>query len=137
MNYKKIGKELKSLGYIDDRMLMCHSNSTVASSKNYGLFMKIETISQKLPYFMILSINGDKLNISKAKTFGGYKEYFANIDLKSLKFHSKTTINYVTASYKFLVTDEDNNVIGEFYINATEKKDEAAKLVDYIIKYNA
>lgn len=121
MNYRKIGKELKSLGYIDDRMLMCHSNPS----------------SPKLPYFVLLSISGDKLHISKANAFGGYKGYFANIDLKSLKFHSKTICNYVIVSYRFLVIDEDNNVIGDFYINTGKKKTEAAKLVDYIIKYNA
>lgn len=135
MNYKKISQDLLKRDYIDERMIMCHSNSTVASSKNMILFTKVTTIRQdNLPYFMILSINKDKLHICFANMFGGFKKYYGYIELSRISYIDKSVINSVTDSYRFNVLTDEGKMF-DFYINASQKKKEAQALIMAIIDY--
>ena len=138
MKYKKIAEKLLEAELIDERFLMCHSYSTVTTKvNNYVLFSEVETIRQPgLPYFMILSIKDDKLHISRAGAFGGYKGHFRYIELNKLRYLSSTKFNFSDISYKFQVVDEEGSGRGFFYINVVSKKDEAKKLVDEIIAFN-
>lgn len=134
MNYKKIGQELYERGYVDGRYLMCHSNATVATGKDYGLFATFTTYSQKnLPSFMILSIKDDKLHISHSKMFGGFKAYYGYIELGALKYLNTERINAATDMHQFIC--ETDNGKFNFQINVTQKKDEGQKLVNAIIDY--
>lgn len=135
MNYKKIGQELLERGYIDNRFLMCHSNANVATAKDYVLFTKVTTYTQKnLPRFMILSLKDDKLHISYAKMFGGFKDYYGYIDINSLKYIDTEIINSATDMHLFTCETENGNF--DFQINVTQKKKEGRRLVDAIINHN-
>lgn len=137
MNYEKIRSNLKENGYLDERNLMCHSNSKVQDISYYFFFSKVETITQKdLPKFMILSLNGNILHISKAKLFGGFKEYFGSIDISKLTYVGKNDVVSMD-SYEFDFIDGDKK--SKFYINAGYFDDNpyyAKQLVDAIIEYN-
>ena len=135
MNYKKISQELYDRGYIDGRFIMCHSNATVATGKDYILFTKVTTYSQKnLPSFMILSIKEDKLHISYSKMFGGFKDYYGYISIDNLKYVDTRIINGATEMHSFICETENGNF--NFQINVTQKKEDGRKLVQAIIDYN-
>ena len=135
MNYKKISQTLLDLGYIDDRRLLCHSNANVAETRNYGVFMKVTSTYQgNLPRFMILSIKDDKLYISFAKAFGGFKAYYVFIELSKIHFINHKIINQLTDQY-YLMVDADGGQY-PFYINVTKNRKDGKALVDAIIEYH-
>lgn len=137
MNYEKIRKSLKEMGYLDDRNLMCHSNANMTEVSPLVFVYKVKTISQsKLPRFMILSLNGNILHISKAKLFGGFKEYFGSIDISKLQY-VRYEDNYVdTYEFDLIINDNEKS---KFYINASSIDDNlhyAYQLVEAIKEYN-
>ena len=90
-----------------------------------------------VPAFFILSIKDDKLYISYAKAFGGFKKYYASILLNKLHYVSCEWVNKSTMVYHFTINRESEGK-GEnnFYIIATRNKDDAKLLVDAIKEYN-
>ena len=136
MNYKKFVEQLKEVGLVDDRNLICHSYRSVTSSSNRIVYMKFSTVSndRRMPSFMLLSIKDDMLHISQAKAFGGYKKYYASFKLSNLKF--ETEISYgVTKIFAFNVF-KDEKRIGNFFIIAIRHMDDVIKLVNAIKDYN-
>lgn len=139
MNYKKIKEQLRKQNLIDDNNLICHSHRSYTSTKDRVIFMELNRIGneKRMPAFMLLSIKDDRLNISFAKGFGGFKKYYASFELSKLKFEASTTVDKVVDIYKFNVLDIDGyTVFSEFYIISNMHKDDTKKLVEYIIKYN-
>ena len=88
-----------------------------------------------MPYFMLLSIKDDRLIISRANMFGGFKKYFASFELSKLKCETEFFIDLVVKIYKFNIIDNEN-YIGDFFLIVTSNKDSAEKLVNYIKEYN-
>lgn len=138
MNYPKIILQLKKENLVDDRGLICHSYRSYTSSSNRMIYMKFTTVynDKKMPSFMLLSIKDDKLNISYAGGFGGFKKYYASFKLSNLDFETKFTADLQTI-YKFNVFDDNRMKLGDFFIIVLRHKNEAEKLVDAIINYNA
>lgn len=62
-----------------------------------------------MPNFMLLSINDDKLHISFAKAFGGFKKHYASIKLANLVFVEKTKVDKIVDVYEFNVTNDEKN----------------------------
>ena len=85
---------------------------------------------------MLLSIKDDKLNISYAGGFGGFKKYYASFKLSNLDFETKFTADMQTI-YKFNVLDDNRMKLGDFFIIVLRHKSDAEKLVEAIINYNA
>ena len=85
MNYKKINLQLKKENLIDEKGLLCHSYKSYTSTSNKVIYMEMTRIGndKKMPSFMLLSINDDKLNISYAGGFGGFKKYYASFKLSN------------------------------------------------------
>lgn len=77
-------------GYCDERRLICHSNRSYTKTSSYLVAMKYTTYQTDFPVpaFFILSIKDDKLYISYAKAFGGFKKYYASILLNKLHYVS-------------------------------------------------
>ncbi len=80
---------------------------------------------------MLISLCKDQIIISKAKLFGGFKEYFCTIDLKNLEFVAKK--ESMITSFEFKAFTEDGNQ-GSFVINTSASEDTyyAEKLVKLI-----
>lgn len=139
MNYDKIAKKLLEEGYIDDRNLVCHSYRNYTMVKDYGVATKYNNFISSfwLPSFMILSIKDDYLHISYAKAFGGFKKHYASFKLSSIVFREEITVDKVIKVYLFNVeNDENDGVVGKFFIIGLKAKDKVEKLVSEIIKYN-
>ena len=139
MNYKKIKEQLRKQNLIDDNNLICHSHRSYTATKDRVIFMELNRIGneKRMPAFMLLSIKDDRLNISFAKGFGGFKKYYASFELSKLKFEASTTVDRFVDIYKFNVLDVDGyTVFSEFYIISNMHKDDTRKLVEYIIEYN-
>ncbi len=134
MDYNKISQVLYESGYIDDRRIMCHSHNTVTEISNRILFLKVTTTKQlSLPNFMILSINKDKLIISKATSNGDFYFYHDEIDLNKMKYI--TTDRSLNTVHYFQIHQGYGNV-SSFFINSIQHQYESQKLVDAIIRYN-
>lgn len=138
MNYTKIGKELLKENYVDDRMLICHSYRSYTTSKDYGVYAKFTKISNKslMPSFMLLSIKDDKLIISYAKAFGGFKKYYASIKLSRLKFIEKIVVDKIVDINVFSLCNDNGEFEEDFYIISMRDKKEADKLVQAVIDYH-
>jgi len=85
---------------------------------------------------MLLSINDDKLNISYAGGFGGFKKYYASFKLSNLEYEDKFTADRIVDIYKFNVLNDQSEKLGDFFIIAIKHKEDAKKLVEAIIDYN-
>ena len=138
MNYTKIISQLKKENLVDERGLICHSYRSYTSSSNRVIYMKFTTVynDKRMPSFMLLSIKDDKLNISYAGGFGGFKKYYASFKLSNLDFETKFTADLQTI-YKFNVLDDNRMKLGDFFIIVLRHKNDAEKLVEAIINYNA
>ena len=138
MNYPKIISQLKKENLVDERGLICHSYRSYTSSSNRVIYMKFTTVynDKRMPSFMLLSITDDKLNISFAGGFGGFKKYYASFKLSNLDFETKFTADLQTI-YKFNVLDDDRMKLGDFFIIVLRHKSDAEKLVEAIINYNS
>lgn len=139
MNYTKFKAQLTKENLIDDRGLLCHSYRSYTSTSNRVIYMELTTVSndKKMPSFMLLSIKDDKLNISYAGGFGGFKKYYASFKLSNLDYEAKFTADRTVDIYKFNVFDDDRMKLGDFFIIAIRHKSDAEKLVEAIINYNA
>ena len=133
MNYPKIIKQLQKESLVDERGLICHSYRTYSSSSKMN---KKICNDKMMPSFMVLSINEDKLNISYAGGFGGFKKYYASFKLANLVFQQKENVDKLVDCYQFSVLDDVKTYLGEFYIIILKHKKEAEKLIDAIINYN-
>ena len=138
MNYPKIISQLKKENLVDERGLICHSYRSYTSSSNRVIYMKFTTVynDKRMPSFMLLSIKDDKLNISFAGGFGGFKKYYASFKLSNLDFETKFTADLQTI-YKFNVLDDKRMKLGDFFIIVLRHKNDAEKLVEAIINYNS
>ena len=138
MNYTKIISQLKKENLVDERGLICHSYRSYTSSSNRVIYMKFTTVynDKRMPSFMLLSIKDDKLNISYAGGFGGFKKYYASFKLSNLDFETKFTADLQTI-YKFNVLDDNRMKLGDFFIIVLRHKNDAEKLVEAIINYNS
>lgn len=138
MNYTKIISQLKKENLVDERGLICHSYRSYTSSSNKVIYMKFTTVynDKRMPSFMLLSIKDDKLNISFAGGFGGFKKYYASFKLSNLDFETKFTADLQTI-YKFNVLDDNRMKLGDFFIIVLRHKNDAEKLVEAIINYNS
>ena len=138
MNYPKIISQLKKENLVDERGLICHSYRSYTSSSNRVIYMKFTTVynDKRMPSFMLLSIKDDKLNISFAGGFGGFKKYYASFKLSNLDFETKFTADLQTI-YKFNVLDDNRMKLGDFFIIVLKHKNDAEKLVEAIINYNS
>lgn len=138
MNYPKIISQLKKENLVDERGLICHSYRSYTSSSNRVIYMKFTTVynDKRMPSFMLLSIKDDKLNISFAGGFGGFKKYYASFKLSNLDFETKFTADLQTI-YKFNVLDDNRMKLGDFFIIVLRHKNDAEKLVEAIINYNS
>lgn len=137
MNYQKIKEQVYNAGYCDERKLICHSNRSCTKSSNYLVTMKFTTYQTdfRVPAFFILSIKDDKLFISYAKAFGGFKKNYATMPLSKLHYVSCELVNKSTMVYHFTINGESTNK-NNFYIIATKNKADAQLLVDAIKEYN-
>ncbi len=137
MNYPKIILQLKKENLVDERGLICHSYRSYTSGSNRVIYMKFTTVynDKRMPSFMLLSIKDDKLNISYAGGFGGFKKYYASFKLSNLDFETKFTADLQTI-YKFNVLDDNRMKLGDFFIIVLRHKSDAEKLVEAIINYN-
>lgn len=137
MNYKKIGQQLLKENYVDDRMIFCHSHKNYTTSKNKWLYLKPITIGneKRMPYFMLLSIKDDILNISYTRMSGGFKKHYAIIKLSNLIFKGKEVIDKVVDVYTFNVINDKQIRKDDFYIIAIHRKEEVNNLVEKIIEY--
>lgn len=135
MNYKKLLNNLKNESLIDNRNLFCYSNANVTRTNDYFIYTKfINETQENLPRFMILSLKNDKLHISEAKLMGGFKKYFATLELSKLAFIS-------FYSKDFIDTYEFNYDLGEnkkmlFKINSSYKRNLTRVLIEAIKKFN-
>lgn len=138
MNYKKINLQLKKENLIDEKGLLCHSYKSYTSTSNKVIYMEMTRIGndKKMPSFMLLSINDDKLNISYAGGFGGFKKYYASFKLSNLEYEDKFTADRIVDIYKFNVLNDQREKLGDFFIIAIKHKEDAKKLVEAIIDYN-
>ncbi|MBE6131067.1 MAG: hypothetical protein E7183_05035 [Erysipelotrichaceae bacterium] len=138
MNYKKINLQLKNENLIDEKGLLCHSYKSYTSTSNKVIYMEMTRIGndKKMPSFMLLSINDDKLNISYAGGFGGFKKYYASFKLSNLEYEDKFTADRIVDIYKFNVLNDQSEKLGDFFIIAIKHKEDAKKLVEAIIDYN-
>lgn len=138
MNYPKIISQLKKENLVDERGLICHSYRSYTSSSNRVIYMKFTTVynDKRMPSFMLLSIKDDKLNISFAGGFGGFKKYYASFKLSNLDFETKFTADLQTI-YKFNVLNDNRMKLGDFFIIVLRHKNDAEKLVEAIINYNS
>ena len=138
MNYPKIIQKLKKENLVDDRGLICHSYKSYTSSSSRVIYMKLNTIGndKRMPSFMLLSINNDKLNICYAAGFGGFKKYYASFKLSNLIFEQKFTVDKIVDYYQFSVLNDEKMKLGDFFIIAIKHRKDAERLVDAIIKYN-
>ncbi len=138
MNYKKINLQLKKENLIDEKGLLCHSYKSYTSTSNKVIYMEMTRIGndKKMPSFMLLSINDDKLNISYAGGFGGFKKYYASFKLSNLEYEDKFTVDRIVDIYKFNVLNDQREKLGDFFIIAINHKEDAKKLVEAIIDYN-
>lgn len=138
MNYKKINLQLKKENLIDEKGLLCHSYKSYTSTSNKVIYMEMTRIGndKKMPSFMLLSINDDKLNISYAGGFGGFKKYYASFKLSNLEYEDKFTADRIVDIYKFNVLNDQSEKLGDFFIIAIKHKEDAKKLVEAIIDYN-
>ena len=138
MNYKKINLQLKKENLIDEKGLLCHSYKSYTSTSNKVIYMEMTRIGndKKMPSFMLLSINDDKLNISYAGGFGGFKKYYAFFKLSNLEYEDKFTADRIVDIYKFNVLNDQREKLGDFFIIAIKHKEDAKKLVEAIIDYN-
>lgn len=138
MNYPKIISQLKKENLVDERGLICHSYRSYTSSSNRVIYMKFTTVynDKRMPSFMLLSIKDDKLNISFAGGFGGFKKYYASFKLSNLDFETKFTADLQTI-YKFNILDDNRMKLGDFFIIVLRHKNDAEKLVEAIINYNS
>lgn len=138
MNYKKINLQLKKENLIDEKGLLCHSYKSYTSTSNKVIYMEMTRIGndKKMPSFMLLSINDDKLNISYAGGFGGFKKYYASFKLSNLEYEDKFTVDRIVDIYKFNVLNDQSEKLGDFFIIAIKHKEDAKNLVEAIIDYN-
>lgn len=138
MNYKKINLQLKKENLIDEKGLLCHSYKSYTSTSNKVIYMEMTRIGndKKMPSFMLLSINDDKLNISYAGGFGGFKKYYASFKLSNLEYEDKFTVDRIVDIYKFNVLNDQREKLGDFFIIAIKHKEDAKNLVEAIIDYN-
>lgn len=138
MNYKKINLQLKKENLIDEKGLLCHSYKSYTSTSNKVIYMEMTRIGndKKMPSFMLLSINDDKLNISHAGGFGGFKKYYASFKLSNLEYEDKFTADRIVDIYKFNVLNDQREKLGDFFIITIKHKEDAKKLVEAIIDYN-
>ena len=138
MNYKKINLQLKKENLIDEKGLLCHSYKSYTSTSNKVIYMEMTRIGndKKMPSFMLLSINDDKLNISYAGGFGGFKKYYASFKLSNLEYEDKFTADRIVDIYKFNVLNDQREKLGDFFIIAIKHKEDAKKIVEAIIDYN-
>ena len=138
MNYKKINLQLKKENLIDEKGLLCHSYKSYTSTSNKVIYMEMTRIGndKKMPSFMLLSINDDKLNISYAGGFGGFKKYYASFKLSNLEYEDKFTADRIVDIYKFNVLNDQSEKLGDFFIITIKHKEDAKKLVEAIIDYN-
>lgn len=137
MNYTKIKEQLYNSGYCDERKLVCHSYASYTKSDNYLAMMKFSSIKSDiiLPQFHILSIKDDKLYISNAKMFGGFKKYYASIKLNRLHYKFSHLIDGIVMVHCFDLTDEQIPN-AHFFVISIRNKNEAQNLVDAIKEYN-
>lgn len=135
MNYTKIANELLKENYIDERMLLCHSYKSYTVSQDRFVYTKFTRIGNNalMPSFMLLSLKDDKLIISYAKAFGGFKKYYASIKLSRLKFVEKMVLDRTVNVYVFDLFNDLGEKIENFFIIAIKGKNEAEKLVQGII----
>ena len=136
MNYSKIKEQVYNAGYCDDRKIICHSYRSYMKTDDYMVVMKFRNIKTEMPVpqFHILSIKDDKLCISYAKAFGGFKKYYASIELKKLHYKFSHLIDGMVMVHCFGLID-DNVEEKNFFIIAIKNKDDAQLLVDAIKKY--
>ena len=126
--------QIKQDGYIDDRGLVCYSNSSITYTKFYVLFTRYITITQKaLPNKMILSLQDNLLHIYKSNNKGELLDYYANIDLNTLTFIEYKKRDFVNDVYKF--SWHQDNRLDEFYIICNKERDKGKKLFEGIIEY--
>lgn len=123
MNYTKIKEQLYNSGYCDERKLVCHSYASYTKSDNYLAMMKFS------------SIKDDKLYISYAKMFGGFKKYYASIKLDRLHYKFSHLIDGIVMVHCFDLTDEQIPN-AHFFVISIRNKNEAQNLVDAIKEYN-
>ncbi len=137
MNYKKIKEEVYNAGYCDERKIICHSYRSYAKTDSYLIMMGFKEIrnSMLVPQFHILSIKDDKLYISYAKMFGGFKKYYASIKLERLKYKFSRSVDKTVTVHCFELDDE-LQAESQFYIIAIKHKEDAQLLVDAIKEYN-
>ena len=53
------------------------------------------------PSFMILSLKGDKLHISFAKAFGGFKKYYASISVNKLSYQESFILDKIHSRHGY------------------------------------
>jgi len=117
MGFKKAKEDLEKLSYVDERGLICYSYANYTHSSNYIFVMTLETVRQNyLPKFMLLSICDDKLHISKAGRWGGFKGYFGFLELKKLNFVKEFHKDFMY-TYEFIYDVGDGKTMS-FLINA-------------------
>lgn len=135
MNYEKTKKVLKDLDYIDERNIVCFSLANKTES-NYYFFFSIATKEKQtnLPKCMLLSLKGDQLIISEAKSSGKFKAFFDSISLKALSYVGKEEGVYDTHHFHVLNPDGSQ---GDFKINTVHPDDTyyAGKLVKTILEW--
>lgn len=138
MNYIKIKEQVYNAGYCDERKIICHSYRSYAKTDNYLIMMGIKEIrnSMRLPQFHILSLKDDKLYISYATMFGGFKKYYASIKLDRLQYKFSRLVDKTVMVHCFELDDDERKNKSEFYIIAIKNKDDAQLLVDAIKEYN-
>lgn len=135
MNYEKAKKILKELDYMDERNVVCFSLANKTESSNYFFFTVATKERQtSLPKCMLLSLKGDQLIISEAKSSGKYKGYFGSIALKDLSYVGKEEGVYDT--HRFHVLNSDGSQ-GDFNINTVNPDDTyyAGKLVKTVLEW--
>lgn len=110
----------------DNRRLACWSSNSNSSPLD-------TRVNCMLPNRFWVSIKDDMLYICKSNFNGKVLSYYANIELKNIKFIKK--INYTFPCFVFEVKNESG--VNEFRINPLTTDDEyyAKALVDYINLY--
>lgn len=127
--------QVKEDGNIDDRELICYSQSSITYTKFYVLFTRYITINQpSLPNKMIMSIKDDILHIYKATNKGEIQEYYASIKIENLKYIETKKRDFVNDVHKFILI-QDEGEPQEFYIICNKEREAGRKLVEAIIKY--
>ena len=132
MNYNKIIKQLEMNNLVDSGNFICHAFRKYTVTQDRVIYAKYMSIDNTdiYPSFMLLSLKGDKLNISFAKAFGGFKKYYASISLNKFNFQETFTLDKFIEVHFFYIEEENKKT--PFYIIVNQGKDRARALVDEI-----